>query len=147
LFQYTNNSPTKQATVFGKDAGFIGVPDTDFSLISYNLSNTNGFAGYGHGNYQINNNLSLQAGIRLDYENRSLTVKSEYEKQPYPAFPILSDTTGQKSFLAFSPKIGLNYAFSNQQLLYITYSRGFRSWWINKYLQRSLSGSAVCILA
>lgn len=127
LFQYTNNSPTKQATVFGKDAGFIGVPDTDFSLISYNLSNTNGFAGYGHGNYQINNNLSLQAGIRLDYENRSLTVKSEYEKQPYPAFPILSDTTGQKIFLAFSPKIGLNYTFSNQQLLYITYSRGFRS--------------------
>ena len=127
LFQYTNNSPTKQATVFGKDAGYIGVPDKDFSLISYNLSNTNGFAGYGHGTYQMTERLSIQTGVRLDYENRKLTVRSEYEKQPYPAFPLVSDTSGQKSFVAFSPKIGFNYVVANQTFLYFNYSRGFRS--------------------
>lgn len=127
LFQYTNSSPTKQATVFGKDAGFIGIPDTDFSLIAHNLSKTNGAAGYGHATYPITEKLSMQAGLRLDYEERSLTVRSEYEKQPYPAFPIVSDTTGQKNYVAFSPKFGLNYAASTHQLFYFSYSRGFRS--------------------
>lgn len=105
LFQYTNSSPTKQATVFGKDAGFIGIPDTDFSLIAHNLSKTNGAAGYGHATYPITEKLSMQAGLRLDYEERSLTVRSEYEKQPYPAFPIVSDTTGQKTMWHFHPNL------------------------------------------
>ncbi|MBM3444974.1 MAG: TonB-dependent receptor [Bacteroidetes bacterium] len=127
MFQYTSNSPTRQATVFGKDAGFIGIPDTDFSLIAYNLSKTNGLAGFGHAIYQLSEKFSIQAGMRLDYEQRALTVRSEYEKQPYPAFPILSDTTGQKNYTAFSPKFGLNYAASDNQFIYFSYSRGFRS--------------------
>lgn len=127
LFHYTNSSPTKQATVFGKDAGFIGIPDTDFSLIAYNLSKTNGLAGYGHATYQLTERLSMQAGLRLDYEERLLTVRSEYEKQPFPAFPIVSDTSGQKNYVAFSPKFGLNYAASQNQFIYFSYSRGFRS--------------------
>jgi iron complex outermembrane receptor protein len=127
VYHFINSSPTKQATVFGKDAGFIGVPDKNFSIISYNHSNINGIAGYAHGTYQFNKKLSFQAGVRFDQEQRSLTVKSEYEKTPYPPFLILNDTTAKKNFSAFSPKLGLNYVIGDQQFIYLTYSRGFRS--------------------
>ena len=127
LYQFTNSSPTKQATAFGKDAGFIGIPDENFSLISYNLSHINGIAGYAHGTYHLNEKLSIQAGARFDQEQKSLTVKSEYEKSPYPAFVILNDTTGKKSFSAFSPKMGIHYQLNTHQMLYFTFGRGFRS--------------------
>lgn len=127
LYQFNNSSPTKQATVFGKDAGFIGVPDKNFSIISYNLSKINGMAAYAHGTYYFTEKFSIQAGARFDQEQRSLTVKSEYEKTPYPAFVILKDTTGKKNFTAFSPKLGINYILGNHQFIYLTVGRGFRS--------------------
>lgn len=127
FYQFNNSSPTKQATVFGKDAGFIGVPDKNFSIISYNLSKINGMAAYAHGTYHFTEKFSIQAGARFDQEQRSLTVKSEYEKSPYPAFVIVNDTTGKKNFTAFSPKLGINYQLGNQQFIYLTFGRGFRS--------------------
>ena len=127
VYQFINSSPTKQATAFGKDAGFIGVPDKNFSIISYNHSRINGIAAYAHGTYQFNKKLSFQSGVRFDMEQRSLTVKSEYEKAPYPPFVILNDTSAKKNFSAFSPKLGFHYTISDLQFLYLTYSRGFRS--------------------
>jgi len=127
IYQYNNFSPTKQATVFGGDAGFIGIPDTDFSIISFNLLKTDGVAGYAHAEYQLNNKISLQVGARLDYENRALTIRSDFEKQPSFSFTMLKDTTGKKNYVAFSPKVGLNYTVSDNQFLYFNYSRGFRS--------------------
>jgi iron complex outermembrane receptor protein len=127
IFHFTNNSPTKQATVFGKDAGFMGIPDKNFSLISYNLSTTNGLAGYAHSTYHITSKLAFQAGARMDLEQRSLTVKGEYKKEPYPAFVLQEDTTGKKNFSAFSPKLGLHYQLSENNLLYAIYGKGFRA--------------------
>ena len=127
LFHFTNNSPTKQATVFGKDAGFIGIPDKNFSLISYNLSNNNGLAGYAHGTYHLTSKLSFQAGARIDLEERSLTVKGEYKKEPYPAFVLQEDTTGKNNFAAFSPKVGFQYQLSENHMVYALYSKGFRA--------------------
>lgn len=127
FYQFINSSPTKQATAFGNDAGMIGMPDKNFSIISYNHSKNSGLAGYIHSTYQVNEKFSLQAGARVDQEQRALSVKSEYEKQPYPLFTLLHDTTGKKGYFAFSPKLGMHFTINNQQFLYATYCRGFRS--------------------
>jgi iron complex outermembrane receptor protein len=127
LFQFTQKSPTKQATVFGNDAGLFGVPDKNFSIISINKGDNNGLAAYGHMNYKINDKVSLNGGMRIDRENRKLTIGSEYEKQPRPAFPMMADTTGKSSYGAFSPKLGIQYQPSAHELMYLSFSRGFRS--------------------
>ena len=127
VFQFTQKSPTKQATVFGNDAGLFGVPDKNFSIISINKGDNNGLAAYGHMNYKINDKVSLNGGMRIDRENRKLTIGSEYEKQPRPAFPMMADTTGKSSYGAFSPKLGIQYQTTANELMYLSFSRGFRS--------------------
>ncbi len=81
-FQYQQNSPTRQATVFGKDAGFIGIPDKNFALISTNIARNSGIAAYGDLKMVLEDRLILNAGLRLDNEWRYLSVRGEYEKQP-----------------------------------------------------------------
>ena len=127
IYQFMQKSPTKQATVFGNDAGLFGVPDKNFSIISINKGANNGLAAYGHFSYNISEKFTVNGGMRIDRENRKLTIGSEYEKQPTPAFPIMSDTTGKTSFGAFSPKLGIQYKPSLNQILYLSFSRGFRS--------------------
>ena len=127
IYQFSQKSPTKQATVFGKDAGLFGIPDKNFSIISINKGENNGLAAYGHMNYTINKKVSVNGGMRIDNENRKLTIGSQYEKQPRPAFPIMADTTGKSSYGAFSPKLGIQFQPTAEQLMYLSFSRGFRS--------------------
>ncbi len=127
IYQFIQKSPTKQATVFGKDAGLFGVPDKNFSIISINKGTNNGLAAYGHLSYKITEQLTINGGMRIDRENRKLTIGSEYEKQPNPAFPMMSDTTGKTSYGAFSPKLGIQYKSTTNQIWYVSFSRGFRS--------------------
>jgi len=127
IFQFRQKSPTKQATVFGNDAGLFGVPDKNFSLISINKGDNNGLAAYGHMSYKVNDKVSINGGMRVDRENRQLTVGSEYEKKPRPALPMMVETTGKSSYGAFSPKLGIQYQLNEHELMYLSFSRGFRS--------------------
>lgn len=127
IYQFLQESPTKQATAFGKDAGLFGIPDKNFSLIATNIGKNSGLSAYGNIRYALAKKLTLTAGLRIDNENRKLTVKSEYEKQPFPIFVTQEDTTGKTKYAAFSPKIGLQYNADEKHLTYLSYSRGFRS--------------------
>jgi iron complex outermembrane receptor protein len=127
LFHFTQNNPGKQATVFGNDAGLFGVPDINFSIISINKSRNNGIAGYANLGYKISNKVTLTGGLRLDNENRSMTVSSEYEKQPNNAIVTLDPQSAKTNYTAFSPKFGFQFQPKENQLVYLTYARGFRS--------------------
>jgi len=117
----------KQATHFGKDAGLLGVPDSNFSTISTTTGKNTGIALFGQFNYQITKKLVLIAGIRYDYENKKLQVEGEY--QPDGAAPIVTtpDTAASVHYNAISPKIGLKYSLSEDNNLYLNYSRGYRT--------------------
>lgn len=127
-YLFINDAPNKQATHFGKDAGYLGIPDTDFSQIATSKSNKNGAALFGQATYAINKKLELTAGIRFDYEHSKLNVLGQYQKDPdpYPVFDTRPDTTGTASFNAFSPKLNLLYHASANSNLYASYSRGYR---------------------
>lgn len=127
LFHFMQQSPTKQATVFGKNASFIGVPDNNFSLIAINRAQNNGLAGYGQVKYAINKQWKLEGGFRIDAETKKMTVRSEYEKPPTPAFVTRPDTAATTQFSAFSPRMALHYSYKENQLMYLSYSRGFRT--------------------
>lgn len=127
LFQFIQNNPGKQATVFGNDAGLYGVPDVNFSLISINKSKNNGIAGYANLGYKISKKITLTGGVRIDNENRSMTVSSEYEKQPMNAIVVLQPISAKTNYTAFSPKLGFQFQALENQLVYLSYARGFRS--------------------
>lgn len=127
LFLFTQDDPVRQATVFGKDAGFFGIPDKNFSLISQNLGKGTGAALFGHGTYRLTDRLSLLGGVRLDRERRRLDVRGEYEKGSSIRFVTRPDTSATGAYGAISPKLGLQYALDGGRLAYGTYSRGFRA--------------------
>jgi len=126
LYLFTQDNPTRQATVFGKDAGLFGIPDKNFSLIQQNMGKGSGAALFGQASYALSKRLQLVGGLRLDQEWRRLEVRGEYEKGTL-RFLTRSDTTTSQTYQAISPKAGLEYTLPKKQLVYLTYSRGFRA--------------------
>ncbi|CAN5475807.1 TonB-dependent receptor [soil metagenome] len=124
FYQY---NPVKQATHFGKDAGVLGVPATDFSSINTTKGNNTGISVYEQINYAISEKLLVFGGLRYDYEQKKLAVKGEY--QPDGADPIttLPDTSAVGNFSALSPKLGLQFHFTANSNVYTSYSRGYRT--------------------
>lgn len=120
-------NPVKQATHFGKDAGLLGVPDTDFSTLNITKGRNTGIAVYGQINYMPTKKLTVIAGMRYDYENKKLDVKGEYRKDGQDAFVTTPDTAAAVHFGAVSPKLGLQYQVAAKSNLYASYSRGFRT--------------------
>ncbi len=126
-FLFAQDNPVKQGIAFGKDAMLLGIPDTNFTTINTNLSKNKGLAVFGQFTYKLSDKWSLIAGLRYDLENRKLTISGEYFKEPGPAFPTLEDTSSSGNFDALSPKAGVQYQVSTDQMLYMNYSRGYRS--------------------
>jgi iron complex outermembrane receptor protein len=127
LFGFVQDNPVKQATRFGADAGFIGVPDKNFALIARNLGKGEGLAGFGQATWTIKPKLLLTGGLRYDREWKRISVEGTYEKMGGPSFITRPDTSGKGTYAAFSPKAGLQYLITDHASAHITYSRGFRA--------------------
>lgn len=126
-YLFHQNNPSKQAIHFGKDAGLLGSPDIDFSSINTSTGKNAGIALYGQLNYKLTAKLSVTAGLRYDYENKKLAVKGEYQKDGQAIIVTTPDTSGAAHFSAVSPKLALQYQLAENNNLYVTYSRGFRT--------------------
>lgn len=126
LFFFHQDNPTRQGTYFGKDAPLLGLPDAEFTVISNNLGKNTGASAYGQVNWSVSDKMELIGGLRFDYERRKLTVSGEYEKAGN-SFPTQEDTSATANFNAISPKVGLQYTLSEDRMVYLVYSRGYRA--------------------
>jgi iron complex outermembrane receptor protein len=126
---FYQNSPSKQATHFGKDAAIVGSPDSLFSILNTMKSERLGLAVYAQASYTLKQKWTITGGLRYDYEEDKLNVLSQYLKDPdpNPLFDIQPDTAGKTQFSAVSPRLSLDYKVGANNYLYITYSRGFRA--------------------
>lgn len=125
LFHQYN--PVKQATNFGADAGLLGVPDTDFSLINTSKEKANGQALFGQLTYQLSKKVFVTSGLRADREKKQLNIRGDYEKAGVGSFETRSDTSASDVFYSLSPKLGLRYQTSENSQLYASWSKGFRA--------------------
>lgn len=128
-YMFYQESPVKQATHFGEDASLVGSEEINYSLINTSEATGKGIAFFGQLNYQVAEKLGVIAGLRYDYENKKQSVLGEYQmdSDTEPLFEYQPDSTAKASFNAFSPKAGLTYDFSEKNLVFFTYSRGFRA--------------------
>jgi iron complex outermembrane receptor protein len=126
-YLFLQKNPAKQATHFGKDAGLLGAPMTDFSTINTTRGKNYGIAFFGQANYALTEKLNIIAGLRIDQESKQLSVKGEFQPDGSSAFETQSDTTANASFTALSPKLGLNLALTENNNLYLSYTRGYRT--------------------
>ncbi len=127
-YLYSQHNPVKLATRFGKDAAFLGVGDSLFSVINTTTGKNIGAALFGQASYAIGK-LDLTAGLRYDYEHKRQQVLGEYQHDPdpKPIFAIRPDTFATVSYGAISPKLTVAYRLSVNNIVFGTYSRGFRT--------------------
>ncbi|MFN2458587.1 MAG: TonB-dependent receptor, partial [Chitinophagaceae bacterium] len=128
-YLFYQNNPVKQTTRFGKDAMMLGMPDKSFSLINTTKTKGSGGALYGQATYNFNEKIDLTAGLRYDYEHKKQSVLGEYQKDPNrnSVFAFRSDTSATANFNALSPKLSVAYHSSENNTLFVTYSKGYRA--------------------
>jgi len=125
---FAQENPNKQGTFFGDmAAAAYGLPDSNFTIISTSTAKNTGIAVYGQINYAITKKFSLIAGLRYDHENKKLAVLGEYSKEGVGTFPTTPDTSATANFNAVSPKLGFDFKASDNQNVFATYSRGYRT--------------------
>lgn len=137
IYGFLQDSPVKQGTYYGNDAGMYGVPMTNFTDININSLKGHGFAGFGQVDYQLTSSLSLIAGLRYDYEHKQQQIEGIVVPDGGEAIVMRTDTSASADYGNFSPKIALNYSLSENHNFYGVYSRGFRAGGISQYSSTS----------
>ncbi|MGZ3754101.1 MAG: TonB-dependent receptor [Mucilaginibacter sp.] len=126
-YGFYNNSPTKQGTHFGKDAGLLGSPIANFTSININTSTNYGTAFFGQATYIISPQFDLTAGLRYDYEHKKEFINGAFQPDGSKPITTRSDTSSTASFKAFTPKLSVAWHLTDDNNLYASYSRGFRA--------------------
>ena len=124
-FGFTQYNPTSQSLLIGKDGENFGQP-ANAKITNNTLSDNYGYSLFGQASYAITPKLGLTAGLRYDYENQKLMVGSLFSIGGQ-TFPTLGGTSSTTNFSAVSPKVSLNYQLGDNQLIYASYTRGYRA--------------------
>ena len=124
-FGFTQYNPISQSLLIGKDGENFGQP-ANAKITNNTLSDNYGYSLFGQASYAITPKLGLTAGLRYDYENQKLMVGSLFSIGGQ-TFPTLGDTSSSTNFSAVSPKVSLNYQLGDNQLIYASYTRGYRA--------------------
>src|SRR5579859_6836409 len=139
--QYTGGRLRGVMGVFYMNSNAAG--DFDEQLANLGLTDylqghvlTNSWAGYGDGSFDITDQLTLSAGGRYSYDEKTGQVYNAFfVGLASPAFggaaqnPLLVNTnyTNHKSWGDFTPRVSLSYKFTPDITSYVSFAEGFRS--------------------
>ena len=95
--------------------------------------NTDSFAAYAQGTYQVSDQWSFTLGGRYTKDDKDAAVyRYVYLGYKLPRdtankIGTQSDFTGDESFSHFSPRVGFEYQANDQVMMYGSYTNGFKS--------------------
>lgn len=114
-FVFINGSP------FPFIVPFFGITDGDTS--------TDSLAVFGDGSYAVNDKLTFNFGLRLTEEDKNgRAYNTFYLDEAYTQLAaVAADFNKTETFTSVSPKLGMDYKFSDNVMGYVTLSRGFKS--------------------
>lgn len=116
------------AGVFGPDIAFI-----DGEL---NLQTNKSYAAYGQADYALTDRLTATAGLRFTYEEKDFSRVVRLFPDPATPFPVdfegpggleITNVDVSDDWSALTPKVGLDYRWTDDVLIYASVSRGFKS--------------------
>lgn len=128
--QWTLGSYFKHETRSVEDGFIFNVPaiQTVDRPLSHSDQKGDAWAVFADLDYNLTDDLSVQAGLRYFKDDKTFSVK-QLTGSAFPlGFPPAGSVqSGADSSDATSPKIGLTYKFSANALVFAKYSQGFRS--------------------
>lgn len=96
----------------------------DLEIDSISEITTDSYAVFGHASYKITDKLSATAGIRYTYEDKEYSTEQFRTKAG--VFGV-APTDGKDNWEAFSPKVGLEYQWQEDFMIYGSVAKGFKS--------------------
>lgn len=123
-YLFGEKSKYGNTTYFDQDYALFD-PNAPYASISNGKRDAYGVAFFGQTTYAISPEFDITVGTRYDIEHRELTQNSALEKDGIVT-TLTPDSTVDKTFNAFTPKIILNYKVNELSTLYASYAKGFR---------------------
>ncbi|MGE4035991.1 MAG: TonB-dependent receptor, partial [Parvularculaceae bacterium] len=119
-------------------SGTFDVVGFELDLIPINSIESNSYAGFLHGDFEVTDRIALTAGIRYTYEEKTLERDHRLTKSGViitrreKGLPDLGDFSPigpplEENWDALSPKAGISYKANDDTLLYFSFSQGFKS--------------------
>jgi len=84
---------------------------------------TKSYAAFGQADYQVTDRLTATVGLRYSADDKSF----DYRSQAEGGLIVLLTSQQDKTFSAWSGRLGLRYEVSDDVSVYATYNRGFKS--------------------
>jgi iron complex outermembrane receptor protein len=111
--------PFYQPVIAQPDGSFVRIPG-GFSFTSFIDQKTESYAAYGQGTWRFTDAWSATAGLRYTDEEKTLDswLDGAFTRPPGQVSDSWDD---------LSPRLGLEYEFSERSMAYVSASRGFRS--------------------
>ena len=92
-------------------------------------TDTDSIAVFGDGSYNLSDKLTFNFGLRVtEEEKRGIAFNAGYADDTFSTVTaVTADYDQSETFSSVAPKLGLDYAFSDDVMGYFTVSRGFKS--------------------
>lgn len=126
VYGFINSQPNKQSTLYGAQAAIYGAQPNS-TTTNINTFNNYGTAVFGQATYAITQQIDITGGLRYDYEHRKGFVNGTYQPNGGPVIVTTPDQSATASFRAFSPKLSVAYHPAENNTLFTSYSRGYRT--------------------
>lgn len=109
----------------------------DTNLLTQSAIDVTNIAAFLHAEYDLTDRFSVEAGIRYSYEEKEFTNSLTRLISGIPAVP---EATIDDDWSSVSPRLGVNFKPTEDVLLYLSATRGFKS---GSFNGRSLSQGAI----
>lgn len=103
--------------------GLYPIIGLDASIVSLFEAETESYAAFVHGTYEVTGKTRVTAGLRYTYEEKQGNI---YGERPFSG-EITADVALNNSWESLSPKLGIDYHWNDDTMLFANVSRGFKS--------------------
>lgn len=103
--------------------GIFPVIGVDVSIDVINETDNKSYAAFAHGAWRMTDRLSLSAGLRFSDEKKEYFANHTH---PLANTVVINDTVDD-SWSSLSPKVGVEYRWSDGLMTYVSVSQGFKS--------------------
>jgi iron complex outermembrane receptor protein len=95
-------------------------------IVGHETVETKSYAGYAHADYTLVDNLTLIAGGRYSYDQKTLAESQPVFAVAGPSVDVVPNGQQSQNFSEFTPTLGLQYQFTHDLMSYFTYSKGYK---------------------
>jgi iron complex outermembrane receptor protein len=110
----------------GREADYVTIGAGLLQIQGYESIETKSYAAYTHLDYTVVDDLTVIAGGRYSYDDKTLSESQPVFAVAGPPFQTTPPGPNSQDFKVFTPTLGLQYQFAKDLMTYVTYSKGYK---------------------